>query len=200
MEFINRKHNNRKKLVQACLFFLSVELVLLCIQYLTEPHSIVRYIAVFGFGHFDRRYISHELSYNELIIFSILFTIGFLGFATYSKIILRVNIDLDEDNFTIEYIDRFGIKPKTHTVKTSYIQTQLDDTDNQLKIESRRYNTLGVDYSRHQNLYLTHKAFGTIMLSTLDFGEEDMPLIVDIFEQIKLETAEKIRRKRKKSN
>lgn len=128
----------------------------------------------------------------------IVLTLFFLGYAVYSKIIRRVDIDIDTDCFSIEYIDRFRINPKTQNVKASSIQTQLDDFDNtNTFFDDSEPDFLGENYKRYQNLYLTHKDFGTIMLSTRDFDEERMQLIVKLFAHIRREKAAKIRQRRK---
>jgi len=191
MEFINPRENNRKGRVYLCISLLSGQLALLLLPYVLEPFEM--WLA--DLGLFSNDDVGVGITFSEFMFWSIALTALFLTYAVYSRIIRRVVIDRECDRFTIEYIDRFRVKIKTHTVKASLVHTQLDDFDNSSLPDSGP-DFLGDNFDRYQNLYLIHKDFGTIMISTRDFGEVAVREITKSFVIIQEERAAKIRRKR----
>ena len=132
------------------------------------------------------KYSRSGLSFNNLIFFSIA-TFLFAAIAvTYSRIILRLSVTESDKTLCVHYIERFRIKPKIITVPLSKVQ-----------ISKYIYHDTRTEKDYHL-LSLTSKALGTLNINEFDFKE--IKIVVDYFENMKLLTADRIRKKRFEKN
>jgi hypothetical protein len=107
----------------------------------------------------------------------------------WSRIILRLTIASDENRLSIDLINRFRWTVTTKTVLLS--QTQIQ-TEHQ---EKTNY-WLTRSTPEYFILHLTNKELGSIQISEQDF--ENMHEVVQMFEQLKSDTAKRIRLRKKR--
>lgn len=126
-------------------------------------------------------------SWTEFQVYSVITLLIGVPLMFWSRIVLRLAIEPDNNKLSIDIINRFRWSKKTRTVLLSQTQIQIDHHE-ATDYKFRR------NYPEYSMLYLINPEFGTVLISSRDFGNLDE--IVKHFEQLRSDTAKKIRSRR----
>jgi hypothetical protein len=131
--------------------------------------------------------VFQKYSFTASIIVTALVSIPVFIFAFAHKIALRVIVDMNKKELTVEYLRRFAFTKTVLTVPLS--QTQIQTTQN----EDARQHSIDIHPS-YYSVYLINKGFGELMISGQDFN--DIRGIVETFTELRTTTRRRIRRRR----
>ena len=176
-EFFNTRTVSRQKLILKTSGVLLVILLYFFFHYCFAPEDVQK-----GVRHSRVWY-----SWNQLLIFSVFAVLILVPLMFWSRIILRISISVPDNKLIITQINRFRWTAKTFEVQLSQTQIQTE------YIKETNYWLLRKtpEYFR---LRLMNPLFGTLTISEQDF--DNIGEIVKQFEQIKEDTAKKIRQRR----
>ncbi|MBS1638052.1 MAG: hypothetical protein JST26_19215 [Bacteroidetes bacterium] len=182
-QYINKISNSRKKLIIRTVLFLLAIIAIAFIQYLISSNGHEKQER-----HFYRNYISPDGL--KLIIVSA--TVISLIFVFYATLIIRLVVDIENDELIVEYIPRFKLKAIEKRVKLSETYLQFDSATKKNKFFHKKEDDYFV-------IYLNHKAFGQLKVSALEFGSQIEQIFKD-FETLKTHAANNVWRHRQKAS
>jgi hypothetical protein len=122
------------------------------------------------------------LSLNMFRVFAIGVVVVVLVVMFYTRIVLRIKVDVEQNFLGVDIIERYRFTSKRYQVLLSETQIQIVDVEGATEPQNLKM------------LYLIHPSFGELGISSYNF--EEIIEIVSQFESLKENTARKIRQRR----